>query len=51
MNIITSMEEALAFVRVHRALRLRLGVKEPPMCAAWVNIAFSFRAIGMRPGV
>jgi len=42
---ITSMEEVLAFVRAHRALRLRLGVKEPPMCAAWVNIAFSVRAI------
>jgi Dyp-type peroxidase family len=43
--LITSMEEVLAFVRAHRALRLRLGVKEPPMCAAWVNIAFSVRAI------
>lgn len=43
--LITSMDEVLAFVRAHRALRLRLGVKEPPMCAAWVNIAFSYRAI------
>jgi Dyp-type peroxidase family len=43
--LITSMEEVLAFVRAHRALRLRLGVKEPPMCATWVNIAFSFGAI------
>jgi Dyp-type peroxidase family len=42
---ITSMEEVLAFVRAHRALRLKLGVREPPMCAAWVNIAFSYRAI------
>jgi Dyp-type peroxidase family len=47
---ITSMEEVLAFVRAHRALRLRLGVKEPPMCAAWVNIAFSFRAIEVLAG-
>jgi Dyp-type peroxidase family len=43
--LISSMEEVLAFVRAHRALRLRLGVKEPPMCATWVNIAFSNRAI------
>jgi Dyp-type peroxidase family len=42
---ITSMEEVLAFVRAHRALRLKLGVREPPMCAAWVNIAFSYRAV------
>jgi Dyp-type peroxidase family len=43
--LISSMEEVLAFVRSHRALRLRLGVKEPPMCATWVNIAFSHHAI------
>ncbi|MGH3839326.1 MAG: hypothetical protein ACRDSF_27050, partial [Pseudonocardiaceae bacterium] len=48
--LITSMEEVLAFVRAHRALRLRLGVKEPPMCAAWVNIAFSYRAIQVLAG-
>jgi Dyp-type peroxidase family len=48
--LITSMEEALAFVRMHRALRLRLGVKEPPMCATWVNIAFSIRAIELLVG-
>ena len=42
--LITSMEEVLAFVRALRAARRRLGV-EPPMCAAWVNIAFSHRAI------
>jgi hypothetical protein len=35
--LITSMEEVLAFVRAHRALRLRLGVQEPPMCATWVK--------------
>ena len=43
--LITSMEDVLAFVRLHRSMRLRLGVKEPPMCATWVNIAFSHRAI------
>ena len=48
--LITSMEEVLAFVRAHRALRLRLGVREPPMCAAWVNIAFSFRAVRVLAG-
>jgi Dyp-type peroxidase family len=47
---ITSMEEVLAFVRTHRALRLRLGLKEPPMCATWVNIAFSYRAIRVLVG-
>lgn len=43
--LITSMEEVIAWVRIHRKLRLRLGVKEPPMCATWVNIAFSKHAI------
>ena len=48
--LITSMEEVLAFVRTHRALRLRLGVKEPPLCSTWVNIAFSHRAIATLVG-
>ena len=50
--LITSMEEALAFVRVHRALRLRLGVREPEpqMRATWVNIAFSYRGIELLAG-
>jgi Dyp-type peroxidase family len=43
--LISSMEDVLSFVRAHRALRLKLGVIEPPMCATWVNIAFSNRAI------
>lgn len=47
--LITSMEEVLAFVRALRARRLRLGF-EPPMCATWVNIAFSHRAIGILAG-
>ena len=42
--LITSMEEALAFVRTLRSRRRRLGF-EPPMCAAWINIAFSRDAI------
>ncbi len=47
--LITSMEEVLAFVRALRAARRRLGV-EPPMCAAWVNIAFSHSAIEVLAG-
>lgn len=43
--LISSMEEVLAFVRAHRALRMRLGMREPPMCATWVNIGFSHHAI------
>lgn len=42
--LVSSMDEVLAWVRAYRALRLRLGA-EPPMCATWVNIAFSVRAI------
>jgi Dyp-type peroxidase family len=49
MPLITSMEEVLAFVRAHRARRLRLGF-DPPMCATWVNIAFSHRAIELLAG-
>src|SRR5262249_30708715 len=41
-----SMDEALAFVRAHRALRLRTGTAEPAgLEATWVNIAFSARGI------
>jgi Dyp-type peroxidase family len=47
--LITSMEEVLAFVRALRALRRRLGF-EPPMCASWVNIGFSYRAIELLAG-
>ena len=44
--VITSMDEVLEFVRAHRALRLKLGVAEPPgLKATWVNIAFSCRGI------
>lgn len=47
--LITSMEEVLAFVRALRAARRKLGF-EPPMCAAWVNIAFSHHAIEVLAG-
>ncbi len=43
--LISSMEDVLAFVRAHRAMRLKLGVANPPMCSTWVNIAFSCAAI------
>lgn len=42
---ISTMDEVLAFVRAHRALRLKLAVREPSLNATWVNIAFS------RPGI
>ena len=42
--LISSMDDVLTWVRAFRALRLRLGA-EPPMCATWVNIAFSHHAI------
>jgi Dyp-type peroxidase family len=41
---ISSMEDVLAWVRAYRAMKARLG-EEPPMCATWVNIAFSNAAI------
>lgn len=42
---IASMDEVLAFVRTHRSLRLKLGVKEPGLKATWVNVAFSCATI------
>ena len=47
---ISSLDEVLAFVRAHRALRLRMGVKEPPLTSCWVNIAFSHGAIAKLAG-
>lgn len=47
---ISSMEDVLAFVRAYRAMRLKLGVKDPPMCSTWVNIAFSCDAIARLAG-
>lgn len=43
--LIASMEDVLAFRRAYRALRLRLGVSDPPLCSAWVNIGFSHAGI------
>lgn len=43
---ISSMDDVLAFVRTHRSLRHRFGVREPGLLkATWVNIAFSHAAI------
>jgi Dyp-type peroxidase family len=42
---ITPMDDALAFVRSYRALRDRLGSKDVPLKATWINIAFSCGAI------
>ncbi|MDQ4025872.1 MAG: Dyp-type peroxidase [Actinomycetota bacterium] len=47
---IASMDEVLAFVRAHRALRLKLGVKEPGLKATWINVAFSAGAIAKLAG-
>jgi Dyp-type peroxidase family len=47
---ISSLDEVLAFVRAHRSLRLRMGVKEPPLTSCWVNIAFSHEAIAKLAG-
>jgi len=43
--LISSLDDVLPFVRAHRALRLRLGVREPTLSSCWINIAFSHRAI------
>ena len=43
--LITPMDDALAFVRAFRALRDRLGSRQVPLRATWVNIAFSHGAI------
>ena len=48
--LISSLDEVLAFVRAHRSLRLRMGVKEPPLNSCWVNIAFSHGAIARLVG-
>lgn len=42
---ITAMDEVLDFRREFRALRLRLGVREPGLTATWTAVAFSFPAI------
>lgn len=47
---ISSMDDVLAFVRAHRALRLRLGVKEPGLKATWINVALSHAGIATLAG-
>lgn len=43
---ITSMDDALGFVREYRARRLSEGVRAPDgLTATWVNIAFSYAAV------
>ena len=42
---LSSMEEVMAFRRLYRARRLRLGREGTFMCSTWVNIAFSHRGI------
>lgn len=42
---LASMDDVLAFVRAHRAQRLRLGRREPQLDSTWINVAFSYRAI------
>lgn len=48
--LISSLDEVLAFVRAHRALRLRMSVKEPPLTSCWVNIGLSHGAIARLAG-
>ncbi|MGY1636881.1 Dyp-type peroxidase [Geodermatophilus sp. SYSU D00742] len=48
---VTSMDEALDFVREYRARRLTEGVRAPAgMAATWVNIAFSWAGIAALAG-
>ncbi|TCM37270.1 Dyp-type peroxidase [Kribbella sp. VKM Ac-2568] len=47
---ITAMDEVLDFRREFRALRLRLGVREPGLSATWTAVAFSFPAIAALAG-
>jgi Dyp-type peroxidase family len=48
---ITSMDEALGFVREYRARRLAEGVRAPAgLTATWVNIAFSYAGIAALTG-
>jgi Dyp-type peroxidase family len=47
---ITAMDEVLDFRREFRALRLRLGVREPGLSATWTAVAFSFPGIAALAG-
>ena len=43
--LITSMEEVIAFRRLYRKRRLKLGRDHVDLCSTWINIAFSHSAI------
>lgn len=47
---LSSMEEVLAFRRLFRARKLKLGEKGIFLCSTWVNIAFSHRGIAALAG-
>lgn len=47
---LTTMGEVLDFRREFRALRLRLGVREPARSATWTAVAFSHAAIAALAG-
>jgi len=44
---LASMEEVLAFRRLFRSLKLRIGEPVMMLCSTWINIAFSHKAIGL----
>lgn len=48
---LASMDEVLAFRRMYRAQRYRLGRKKNFLCSTWVNIAFSHAGIGKLEGL
>lgn len=43
--LITSMEEVIAFRRLYRKRRLKLGRDHVDLCSTWINIGFSHNAI------
>ena len=47
---LSSMEEVMAFRRLYRARRLRLGRGNTFLCSTWVNIAFSHSGISKLVG-
>jgi Dyp-type peroxidase family len=47
---LASMEEVLAFRRLFRSLKLRVGEPINLLCSTWINIAFSHRAISLLAG-
>src|ERR1051325_10556544 len=47
---LASMEEVLAFRRLFRSLKLRVGEPITMLCSTWINIAFSHRGIALLAG-